>query len=893
MLLDEEKKKKLLTAALVALAVSIVLAMFLQSVTLGETSINPIRWIAQCITYGFPFGIMVLIWLVMGGLVAAVILQKNKELMRDDRNFTYSEGGTYGTARLLRNAKDIQGVARIQNAAQSCGTILGQMDKTGEKIINQDIFNKGNHLNKHVCVFGASSSGKTYCYVKPFCFQAVRRRESVVLTDPKGELYEDMAEYFAKSGYIVRRFDLKNLNLSDGWDILAEIRDDPNRAHNLAEIIWRNITNDDGTDVFTTGPITLLTALLLRVSMDDRMKEKGEQNFGMAYQMLQNPEGEKYLDTMFDPTTLPKKAQACIGPYMTFKQASDNLRGNFLVGLAAQLHIFQSELVRKLTSVNDIDLTLPAKKPCAYFCILSDMDTTYRSIAACFFSFLFLDLIDYADNQPNRKCNVPVNFLLDEFANVGSIPEFDQKLATVRSRAVNVSIILQDISQLMGRYPKTYQSILSNCATHLCIGCNDTETAKHFGNRAGDATIQVRTDQHEQHESAFKVGNKHSTGEGKRAIFTTDELLKIGKEDDCLISWQGYGVMWAYKYPFTSHPEASRMEKRAYSDYPSIFDDAGRKALRDKENAYVDAYEKELAKGWNPLAYFGGAYEEVPEEMDFTDKEVDWPEKIRQQFETFKHIIREFVKEMRFRYGKVPPDPVAISQESIIVECDGEEEDTFEVSVSDVEDIAFEECPEEGSSGLDVSFQTDSTEREKDVPFKDAVADPITPVEPTDPAEAQADAVEQTPAQPAGGADQEHRDRAKQQEEHNPSEEKQPTESPAAADMGNDKPSDAEKPECKTSPVDADPEMQQSKEKPAAPTGRTFGKMPNSQPKSNEIRQRNYPDNWLRLLTHKDMVEREILPLSSGRLDEAVANLYQIYYKNRSSINDFTLSDIR
>lgn len=109
---------------------------------------------------------------------------------------------------------------------------------------------------------------------------------------------------------------------------------------------------------------------------------------------------------------------------------------------------------------------------------------------ALFFSFLFLDLVDYADRQEGRRCKIPVNFLLDEFANIGSIPEFDKKLATVRSRALYINIILQDLPQLMNRYPQTYGSILSNCATLLCIGCNDPETAKYLSTRSGETTTR-------------------------------------------------------------------------------------------------------------------------------------------------------------------------------------------------------------------------------------------------------------------------------------------------------------------------------------------------------------------------------------------------------------------
>ena len=658
-------------------------------------SINPIRWLVGIFQYGFSFSYFLLFAILFISVLIYMSVKMNGELEKDDRDFLYSKNGTYGTAKLLRRPQELKGVARVQPPQYALGTILGQMDTSGKKIINQDFFDKTNHRNKHVAIFGASSSGKTFSYVKPFCIQAVRRRESLVITDPKGELYEDTVQYFKDSGYIVRRFDLKQLELSDGWDILGEIRGNPDRADILAKIIWSNISNGSSSgSIFESGPVSLLKAILLRVALDDGLKEEGKQNIGEAYQMLQNPAGEDGLNEAFDPQKLPKKLQVCVGPYMSYKQGSPNMRGNILITLSSLLNVFQSETVRKITSQNDIDLTLPGKKPCVYYCILPDMHSTYNFIGAVFFSFLFLDLVDYADNQPERKCKVPVNFLFDEFANIGTIPEFDKKLATIRSRALNVSIILQDLPQLMGRYPETYQSILSNCATYVNIGCNDKETAEFFSARAGEATIQVRTDQHESREPALKIGNKHSTGEGKRLIFTQDELMTFSM-DECLIVWQALYTMRAYKYPFVAHPEANRMKRTSILDYPSIFDDEGRKKLREEEKARVAAYEKQLAEGYNPFAYFGGT------QINVSDSEIEQEQKVL-WFEDAYVKTAELVHQGKCLYKKLSRKLDKAVKESSgggeILNMDAitdEETETFAVKTTDVESWNFAAPPAE------------------------------------------------------------------------------------------------------------------------------------------------------------------------------------------------------
>lgn len=600
------------------------------------------------------------------------------------------------------------------------------MDQTGKRIINQDFFDKSNHRNKHVAIFGASSSGKTFSYVKPFCIQAVRRRESLVITDPKGELYEDTVQYFKGSGYIVRRFDLKNLALSDGWDILSEIRGDPDRADILAKIIWGNISNGSSSgSIFESGPVSLLKAILLRVALDDGMKIENRQNIGEAYQMLQNPEGEEGLDKQFDSRTLDEKLQVCVGPYMSYKQGSPNMRGNILITLSSLLNVFQSETVRKITSQNDIDLSLPGKMPCVYYCILPDMHSTYNFIGAVFFSFLFLDLVDYADNQPDRRCKVPVNFLFDEFANIGTIPEFDKKLATIRSRALNVSIILQDLPQLMGRYPETYQSILSNCATYVNIGCNDEATAEFFSNRAGEATIQVRTDQHETREPALKIGNKHSTGEGKRKIFTPDELMTFSM-DECLIVWQALYTMRAFKYPFVDHPEAKRMKKTSILNYPPISDTAAREKLREEEKARVAAYEEKLKEGYNPFAYFGGVLSNVSDEVIAEEQKIFWfevgYEKIMEGVHSLKCVWRKLSRKLDKALSDSPGDEI-IDAEAWEVE----EAEAFTIKTTAVENWVFAEATTTEEAW---SLADEPDPEKQDAPMEDQLIETTTMEEP-------------------------------------------------------------------------------------------------------------------------------------------------------------------
>ena len=159
------------------------------------------------------------------------------------------------------------------------------------------------------------------------------------------------------------------------------------------------------------------------------------------------------------------KGHPAKAPYNIFKQAGDKVRGGVIVGLGARLQVFQNELICQITNRNDIDLVLPGKEKCAYFCITSDQDSTFDFLASLFFSFLFIKLVRFADAEGvDGQLPIPVNFILDEFPNIGAIPDFKKKISTVRSRNIAVSVIFQNLAQLRNRYPNDeWQEILGNC----------------------------------------------------------------------------------------------------------------------------------------------------------------------------------------------------------------------------------------------------------------------------------------------------------------------------------------------------------------------------------------------------------------------------------------------
>ena len=594
------EQKKAVNKFLIMLAADFFISAYLSGVfhslvTRYGITYNPFKIIDCMIKHGFPFGLFIVfffVFLLIGGYAFLYHLKEAQGMDKMGRLFKLAvKRKGYGSSH-FEEPEEYKTNATIQSSHEAYGTILGQIDESGEKLINFRM-DKANRLNQHIAIVGASGSGKTYTFSKPYIFQTVKRRESIILTDPDGGLYRDTAGYFKDNGYIVRRFDLSNLGKSDGWHCLRSISGDGSieisdielNAQMFANTVIKNVSTDMTQPIYKDGPMSLLKALILRVCLGPDFTEDMK-HIGSVCELLQNPAGEDFLDMMFDASALPKEAMPCIGPYMTFKQSSPNLRGNIVTNLATSLQLLQNGLVSKVLSTHDIDLELPAKQPCAFYCIFPDSHDTFKFIVSLFFSTLFTTLISYADRQPNGRCDIPVNFLLDEFPSIGIIPDFDRKMATIRKRAMNVAMIFQDITQLQNNYEKSWSTLLSNCSTWLSLGTNDEFTASLFTTRVGETTIEVQTEQHAPMESIFTVFRPKSTGEGKRALLSVDEMFKMG-ENDSIIVFQGHNPIWAKKYPYTLHHEAHKLRAIPPSEIPHINDTAARKERRESEDAAI------------------------------------------------------------------------------------------------------------------------------------------------------------------------------------------------------------------------------------------------------------------------------------------------------------------
>lgn len=529
----------------------------------GTNPALPSPSVGKCLssTFVFPYGLFGFgICAAAIALIAFMVMKMGdgEATEKDtDRNFEYSSKGTYGTAGFM-SEKEIHTIFEVDTIKNNNGILLGLYE-------NKPIFiPKDTFMNKNVAVFGASGSMKSRAYVRNYIFQATRRGESLVITDPKSEMYEDMAVYLENQGYDVKVFNLISPENSDSWNCIADINGDDLMAQTFTDVVIKNTTVGKGDEFWDSASVNLLKALVLYVSVeyDDEVC-----NIGEAYKLL-SLRSARELDAIFSMLDYTHPAYA---PYNIFKQASENVRSGIIIGLGARLQVFQNEMIRNITTYNEINLVNAGKKKSAYFCITSDQDSTFDFLASLFFSFLFIRLVRYADNHcEGGKLTVPVNMVLDEFPNIGAIPDFKKKISTTRSRAINISVIFQNLAQLQNRYPDgAWEEILGNCDTQLFLGCTDAFTAKHISDRTGEVTVGVASKT--KNLNTWRVSDytpeyREARSLGKRKLLTPDEVLRLPVED-ALVIMRGQKVLKIKKFDYTKHPHSELIVRKKASTH--------------------------------------------------------------------------------------------------------------------------------------------------------------------------------------------------------------------------------------------------------------------------------------------------------------------------------------
>lgn len=390
-----------------------------------------------------------------------------------------------------------------------------------------------------------SGAGKSASYSKPNAYQKLG---SYVFTDPKGELYDDTAGYLERNGYKIKVLNLVNPKNSDGYNPLAHIKSDLDVDVIASTIIKGQEKGGGPSDPFWNDTAEMLLKSLIYYLIATRPSE--EQNLASCAEMVraaaaENNGGNLLKDMM---SVLPIDHPARMY-YKNVEVASDKTFSSILVSLQAKLGKFDSKDIAEVTSTDTIDFEEIGNTKTSVYVISSDTHTAYDFLLTIFFAQMIQQLYDEADKQPGGKLKVPTFFILDEFANIGQIPDFDKKISTSRSRKISFSVILQNLDQLEAIYDKAYETIMGNCDTHLFLGSNSTKTVEYFSKALGEKTISRESISKSKDKDGHKSGTSDSEQIMARALMTPDELRRMSM-DYCIIFEKGIKPVKAKKLFF-------------------------------------------------------------------------------------------------------------------------------------------------------------------------------------------------------------------------------------------------------------------------------------------------------------------------------------------------------
>ena len=507
--------------------------------------------------FTFPYGIFgLLICLGVLALLLIMVMRMGYSETGEydkERNFIYSRKGTYGTSGFM-DVKEAEEIFTLTASLKNqTGTIFGLLDGKFLCMPEESL------LNKNVAVYGASGSMKTRAYCLNRILQAANgpegKRESLIICDPKSELYERTSSYLEKT-HVVKVFNLVSPENSDSWNCLAEIEGDELMAQRFCDVIIKNTGSERGDHFWDSAELNLLKALVLLV---ERGYPPERKNIGEVYRLLTHCT-EKELNSMFDmlPSAHPAKA-----PFAIFRQASDTVRSGVIIGLGSRLQVFQNRAICSMTAFDEIDLELPGQKPCAYFLITSDQDSTFDFLSSLFLSFVFIKLVRYADQKcPGGKLPVPVHVLGEELTACGVIPDLSRKISVIRSRNLSMSCVFQNLAGLQNRYPKNqWQEILGNSDVSLFLGCVDELTAQYISDRSGEISVHVESKAKQL--NTWRISNytpeyRETTGVGKRKLLTMDEVLRLPIHK-ALIIIRGRKLLMVDKCDYTHHPNSKKL----------------------------------------------------------------------------------------------------------------------------------------------------------------------------------------------------------------------------------------------------------------------------------------------------------------------------------------------
>lgn len=416
------------------------------------------------------------------------------------------------------------------------------------KRTDTDDFNR----NKNVLIIGGSGSGKTRFYIKPSIMQM---HSSYVITDPKGSLIHETGKMLMAAGYKIKVFDLINREKSDLYNPFEYLKNEDD----ILKLINNLIANTNAPqsksagDFWEKSEIALLEAIFGYILFE---APKADQTIASAMEMLRlaevkedNENHQSPLDVIFDELKAKKPDHFAVKQYDIYKFAAGKTAKSILISVGVRLAPFNIKSIRQIVSGDTIGLDTIGSERTALFIILPDTDKSFNFLAAMMFQQMFDILVYRADNDYKGKLPFPVRCLMDEFSNIGQIPQLEVLISTIRSRGISLNIVLQNLAQIKNLYKDTWEIITGNCDSLLFLGGMEQSTLEYISKMCGKTTIDNRNTSESRGQTGSYSMQYQIMG---RDLITPDEVGGM-KGRTCILKIRGCNPFKSQKYNIEKH----------------------------------------------------------------------------------------------------------------------------------------------------------------------------------------------------------------------------------------------------------------------------------------------------------------------------------------------------
>ena len=427
---------------------------------------------------------------------------------------------------------------------------------------------------RNVLLVGTSGSRKTSSLIIPNIYSMIQSGFSVVVTDPKGEIYSETAAAAKAFGYDIKVFDIigGQFSYSDGWDVLRLVREaeDPQvEADTIVNVMIKNIGVQQD-DFWNQANVNLLKLAILTVARaegytpisDDASVSDGGRTMAEVYALISTKNMGEHILSLINSNDANRRLLQAPFDAWYYNQQREQIRS----GLATRFSIFQTRALTRILSEDEIDFDALNERKTLLYLMCSDRDTTYRSVLSLFVNSLFKRMADIADASREKTLKIPLQIVLEEARNIGYIPDLAVFIATIRSRNIGVMMCYQNLSQLTDTYDVMrdgrfeWETIKNNCSIHLCCGADgsDERTCSHFSEKSGRMTIVRRSSTRDVSSLAPRnlrasLREKEGTQLSGRAVLLPSEIKDIAK-DEVLIFKENAHPCIKKKYYYVDHP---------------------------------------------------------------------------------------------------------------------------------------------------------------------------------------------------------------------------------------------------------------------------------------------------------------------------------------------------